>query len=79
MFLRLPLDFVSRLCSGFAALADHIHLNEAKTSGPEIRVRNCVIENYFSYFSTKTYVVGAQKNRLDETVLSSTLNKCLNG
>ena len=24
---------------------------------------------YFSYFSTKTYVVGTQKNRLNETVL----------
>ena len=24
----------------------------------------CVKEKYFSYFSTKTYVVGAQKNRL---------------
>ena len=26
----------------------------------------CVTENYFSYFSTKTYVVGTQKNRLNE-------------
>ena len=26
----------------------------------------------FSYFSTKTYVVGTQKNRFDETVLLST-------
>ena len=25
-----------------------------------------VTENYFSYFSTKTYVVGTQKNRLNE-------------
>ena len=25
----------------------------------------------FSYFSTKTYVVGAQKNRLNETVILS--------
>ena len=24
------------------------------------------MENYFSYFSTKTCVVGTQKNRLDE-------------
>ena len=44
----------------------------------------CVPENYFSYFSTKTYVVGTQKNRLDETkncpddmVLLSTQNTCL--
>ena len=28
--------------------------------------------NYFSYFSTKTYVVGTQKSRLNETVLLST-------
>ena len=27
----------------------------------------CVMENYTFYFSTKTYVVGTQKNRLDET------------
>ena len=36
--------------------------------------QNWVIKNYFSYFSTKTYVVGTQKNRLTETVLLST--KC---
>ena len=29
-----------------------------------LRVRN---KKYFSYFSTKTYVVGTQKNRLIET------------
>ena len=34
----------------------------------------CVPENYFSYFSTKTYVEGTQKNRLDETVLLITQN-----
>ena len=33
---------------------------------------------YFSYFSTKTYVVGTQRNRLNETVLLSTQNTCLN-
>ena len=32
----------------------------------------------FSYSSTKSYVVGAQKNRLNETVLLSTQNLCLN-
>ena len=31
---------------------------------------------FFSYFSTKTYVVGTQKNRLNETVLLSTQNIC---
>ena len=36
------------------------------------------IENYFPYSSTKTYIVGAQKNCLNETVLLSTQNTCLN-
>ena len=31
-----------------------------------------VYQNYFSYFSTKAYVVGTQKNRLNEMVLLST-------
>ena len=31
----------------------------------------------FSYFSTKIYVLDAQKNGLIETVLLSTQNKCL--
>ena len=30
-----------------------------------------IIKSYFSYFSTKTYVMGTQKNRLNETVLLS--------
>ena len=33
---------------------------------------------FFTYFSTETYVVGTQKNRLNETVLLSTQNICLN-
>ena len=31
----------------------------------------------FFYFSTKTYVVGTQKNLLNETVLLCTQNTCL--
>ena len=34
----------------------------------------CVTENYFSYISAKTDVVGTQKNRLIESVLLSTQN-----
>ena len=34
----------------------------------------CVLEIYFLYFASKTYVVGAQKNRLNEMVLLSTQN-----
>ena len=36
----------------------------------------CVIKNYFSYLSTKTYVVGTPKNRLMETVLLIAQNIC---
>ena len=43
---------------------------------PDIKER--VVKNYFSYFSTKIYVVGPQKNRLNETVLLSTQNRFLN-
>ena len=35
-----------------------------------------VTEKQFSYFSTKTYVVGTQKNYLNETFLLSTQNIC---
>ena len=34
------------------------------------------IKIMFSYSSTKTYVVGVQKNRLNEAVLLSTQNTC---
>ena len=34
-------------------------------SGP--LVKSAYRKNIFSYFSTKTYVVGTQKNRLDES------------
>ena len=37
-------------------------------------LRPLVPKNVFSYFSTKTYVVGTQKNRLIEMVLLSTQN-----
>ena len=36
----------------------------------------CVPKNLISYFLTKTYVVGTQKNRLNETVLLGTKNIC---
>ena len=35
-------------------------------------------QNKNSYFSTKTYVVSTQKNRLNETVLLNTQNLCEN-
>ena len=36
------------------------------------------IKYYFSYFSSKPCVVGTQKSRLNETILLSILNFCLN-
>ena len=33
-----------------------------------------LVKFYFSYFSTKTYVVGTQKNHFNETVLLSSKN-----
>ena len=35
-----------------------------------------VQKKYLLYFSTKTYVVDTQKNRLNDTVLFSTQNIC---
>ena len=40
--------------------------------------KSALLKIIFSYFSTKTYVVGTQKNRLNETVLLSTQNLWLN-
>ena len=46
--------------------------------GYHLKIRSLVKSAYqkicFSYFSTETYVVGTQKNRLNETVLLSTQN-----
>ena len=46
-------------------VAAHIHISPTPS-------KEYVIKNQFSYFSTKTYVVGStQKNRLNETILLS--------
>ena len=45
-------------------------------TGLQIRVR--IGKLFFLYFSSKTYVVGTQRKRLNETVLLSTQNTCLN-
>ena len=39
-------------------------------------IKSAYQNNIFSYFSTKTYVVGTQNNRLNKTVLLSTQNIC---
>ena len=47
-------------------------------TGPRPLDKKLKVKNYFSYFFTKTYVVGTQKNSLSETVLLSTQNTCFN-
>ena len=42
-----------------------------------LRIRVCTGKSFF-LFLTKTYVVSTQKNRLNERVLLSTQNTCLN-
>ena len=46
------------------------------TSDLDNQIFFCVKLYIFSYPSILTYVLGAQKNRLTETVLLSTLNIC---
>ena len=43
---------------------------------PIRRLDKSALLKFISYFSTKIYVVGTQKNRLNETVLLSTQNNC---
>ena len=54
-----------------------VHFEAFLKKEPGLHI-NCVMKNYFCYFSNKTYVVGTQKNCLSETVLLSTQNICLN-
>ena len=43
---------------------------------PDLQIRVCT-GKLFSYFSPETYVVGTQKNRLNETGFLNTQNVCL--
>ena len=52
---------------GFMFCDLHVSLNNPSSGDISSSNLPC-----FSYFSTKTYVVGTQKNRLNETVLLST-------
>ena len=42
--------------------------------GGQLAPGKTLMHNFFCYFSTETYVVGTQKNRLNGTVLFSTQN-----
>ena len=52
-----------------------IYPNYWYKSGLQISVHN---QNVILLFSAKTFVVGTKKNRLNEAVLLSTNNICLN-
>ena len=52
-------------------LDDHLHVAD------DFTVLWLIVCIFFSYFSTKAYVVGTQKNRLNEMVLLSTQNICM--
>ena len=54
----------------------HILLNHRRNPMPPDKSAYC--KAIFFYFSSKTYVVGTHKNRLNETDLLSTQNTCLN-
>ena len=49
-------------------------LTESKLEYINLYVQNMLRVCKKKYFSTKTYIVGTQKNRLNETVLLSTRN-----
>ena len=66
------------VCVGGGGGGDKV-LSENNTS-LDIRPldKSVLLKIIFFYFSTKTYVVGAQKNHLNEMVLLSTQSTCLN-
>ena len=49
--------------------AFNCHVYHRPQINPRPPDKSALPEHYFSYFSTKTYVVGTQKSRLDKTVL----------
>ena len=62
--------FTNQWCTATAQ-----RINMVRYDGQDISAN---YKSYFSYFSTQTYVVGTQKNRLNETVHLSVKNKRLN-
>ena len=50
-------------------LSNHILVKSLFSIPTDFLCFLCIFENCISYFSTKTYVVGSQKNHLKEMVL----------
>ena len=59
----------------FSSLLYLYFLISSKSRPPD---KSAKLKKIFSYFSAKTYVIGAQKNRLSETVLLSNINIMFN-
>ena len=67
------------LCGSFEHSLHMLKLMDKKIITIKLPKIMFILENYFLNFSSKTYVVGTQKNRLNETVetvLLSTQNIC---
>ena len=77
-FLETPTVFKDYALSVHVIIFEPVCLDSSLPCTGYFKYTRPPPENYFSYFSTKTDVVGAQKNCLDETVLLSTQNICLN-
>ena len=62
--------------SHYEALGDVLYTQARKNIDLKILFRDigCIMQKYYSYFSTKSYVAGTQKNCFNETVLLSTQN-----
>ena len=69
---RSSLNPIEHVCKIYGGLTSFI----SRKTIIVIRPLECVAKNYFFYLSTKTFVVGTQKNRLNEAVLLSTQNIC---
>ena len=70
--------FISNCLLYYAGGRSNKYKHHEKESTNNNRPPDKSVQLNFFYFSTKTYVVGTQKNRLDGTVLLSTQNTCLN-
>ena len=73
MDIQIMDKFGQNFQQNLQALYLFLNLQRYATTG--LKLRFCT-KNKFSYFLTKTYVVGTQKNRLNEMVLLSTQNLC---
>ena len=76
------LKFPNEACEDFLSYANSVDpdgMPNPITFHFGLHLSRPLLENYFLYFSSKTYFVGTNKNRLNETILLSTQNTCFYG